>query len=65
MGIIEAVNAGGDTDSIGCITGALCGALHGIESFSKKWINGLENKELVENFAKMIYGKTHNLKHRV
>ena len=64
-GIIEATNAGGDTDSIGCITGALCGALHGIECFSKKWINGLENKELVENFAKMIYEKTHNLKYRV
>ncbi|HEX7627839.1 MAG TPA: ADP-ribosylglycohydrolase family protein, partial [Candidatus Methanoperedens sp.] len=55
MGIIEAVNAGGDTDSIGCITGALCGALHGIECFSKKWINGLENRDHMENIANMIY----------
>jgi ADP-ribosylglycohydrolase len=61
MAIIESVNAGGDTDSIGCITGALCGALHGIERFSKKWINGLENKDLVENIATMIYGKTQGL----
>lgn len=51
MAVIESVNAGGDTDSIGCITGALCGALHGIGCFSKKWIKGLENKDLVENIA--------------
>jgi len=55
--IIEAVNAGGDTDSIGCITGALCGALHGIFSFPKKWIKGLENKELIEQVADRIYEK--------
>ncbi|HEY9246450.1 MAG TPA: ADP-ribosylglycohydrolase family protein, partial [Candidatus Methanoperedens sp.] len=30
--IIEAVNAGGDTDSIACITGALCGARNGVHS---------------------------------
>lgn len=55
MAIIEAVNAGGDTDSIGCITGALCGACHGIDSLPEKWITGLENKELVEKIALLIY----------
>lgn len=55
--IIEAVNAGGDTDSIGCITGALCGALHGIFSFPEEWITGLENKELIEQIAGRIYEK--------
>lgn len=57
--IIEAVNAGGDTDSIGCIAGALCGALHGIDCFSEKWINGLENRKLIENIAMIIYEKAH------
>jgi ADP-ribosyl-[dinitrogen reductase] hydrolase len=57
--IIEAVNAGGDTDSIGCMAGALCGALHGIDCFSKKWINGLENREVVENIAIKLYEKAH------
>jgi ADP-ribosylglycohydrolase len=52
--IIESVNAGGDTDSIACITGALCGAFHGIESIPKKWILGLENRELVEQVADLI-----------
>ncbi len=55
--VIEAINAGGDTDSIACITGALCGARHGVEAFPEKWVNGLENKELVEHLAAMIFEK--------
>ncbi len=54
--IIEAVNAGGDTDSIACITGALCGARHGIDAFPERWINGLENKNMLEHVADMIFG---------
>ncbi len=53
--VIEAVNAGGDTDSIACITGALCGALNGTCSFPRRWINGLENKERIENAANQIF----------
>lgn len=49
--VIEAANAGGDTDSIACITGALCGARHGAGSFPKRWINGLENKDMIEHLA--------------
>ncbi len=56
--IIEAVNAGGDTDSIACITGALCGALHGIGAFPERWIDGLKNREMVENIAEMIFEKS-------
>ncbi len=53
--IIEAVNAGEDTDSIACITGALTGARHGIEAFPERWIKGLENRELVEHTAGLIF----------
>ncbi len=53
--VIEAVNAGGDTDSIACITGALCGAFHGIGSFPGKWIKGLENIEMIEHLACAIF----------
>lgn len=52
--IIEAVNAGGDTDSIACITGAFCGALHGSESLPARWIEGLENRGLIEETAGMM-----------
>jgi ADP-ribosylglycohydrolase len=53
--IIEAVNAGGDTDSIACITGALCGALYGKDSFPENWIKGLENRGLIEEIAGKMY----------
>ena len=56
--IIEAVNAGGDTDSIACITGALSGALHGIDAFPERWIKGLENRDRVENIAGMLFEKS-------
>jgi ADP-ribosylglycohydrolase len=59
MGIIEAVNAGGDTDSIACITGAFCGALYGSESLPARWIEGLENRGLIEETA----GKMYDLRH--
>ncbi len=56
--LTEAVNAGGDADSIACITGALCGALHGICAFPEKWIKELENKELIEHIAELIFDKS-------
>jgi len=59
--IIEAVNAGGDTDSIACITGALCGALHGIDVFPEKWLNGLENRKIIEYLSNEIWKKSDNI----
>ena len=34
-------NAGGDSDTTGAILGALCGTLHGPDSFPAQWKNGL------------------------
>jgi ADP-ribosyl-[dinitrogen reductase] hydrolase len=59
--IIEAVNAGGDTDSIACMTGALCGALHGIDAFPENWLKGLENREMLEHLSNMIWRKAENI----
>ncbi len=53
--ILTAVNAGGDTDSIGCITGALCGALLGASSLPEVWKTGLENRDLIEVTAERLY----------
>lgn len=41
--IIQAVNLGGDTDTIGAMTGALVGALHGDTWFPQRWFEQLEN----------------------
>lgn len=59
--VLEAVNAGGDTDSIACMTGALCGALHGIDVFPEKWLKGLENREMIEQLSNAIWRKSENI----
>jgi len=53
--ITEAVNAGGDTDSIACITGALSGAVNGAGALPEKWVKGLFNCGKVERVAGMVF----------
>ncbi len=56
---ISAVNSywefGGDTDSIGFITGALIGAYHGYEFLPEELIQNLENKDIYVHLADSIY----------
>uniref|UniRef100_UPI0018774A08 ADP-ribosylglycohydrolase family protein n=1 Tax=Streptococcus suis TaxID=1307 RepID=UPI0018774A08 len=46
--VLKAVNLGGDTDTIGAITGTLAGALYKIESIPEEWINNIANKLLID-----------------
>ncbi len=43
--VLTAVNLGGDTDTIGAITGALNGMIYGREQIPERWIDSLKNKE--------------------
>lgn len=43
--VSRACRLGGDTDTIGAISGGMCGALYGIEAVPKKWIDLLDVKE--------------------
>ncbi len=56
--IIGAINLGGDTDTIGAITGSIAGLLYGYDKISDKWINKLRNKEyldkIIEQFEKLF-----------
>jgi ADP-ribosylglycohydrolase len=40
--IRRALSFGGDTDTIGSMTGAMAGALHGIESIPREWLEALD-----------------------
>ncbi len=40
--MVEAVSLGGDTDTLGAMTGALAGALHGARTLPARWLDGLE-----------------------
>ncbi len=46
-----AVNAGGDSDTIAAITGALAGAFHGLSAIPPRWVAGLLNVERVSQIA--------------
>lgn len=61
--IISAINAGGDTDSIAAIAGAISGAYLGMDAIPKKWLNGLENRDVIESLAQKLWeiGR-HNMK---
>jgi poly(ADP-ribose) glycohydrolase ARH3 len=43
--VVKSVNFGGDTDTIGAMTGAQMGALHGTGWIPDRWFNNMENGE--------------------
>ena len=49
--LIRAINTNGDSDTIGCISGAIAGAKNGCDSLPKDWIQRLEYKEQL-----LVYG---------
>lgn len=67
--IVEAVNAGGDTDSIGAITGAWIGAWHGASRLPQGLIAKLNNgpfgrehlEKLAQNLASQMQGRTYEI----
>ena len=50
--VLKAVNLGGDTDTIGAITGSLAGILYGYNNIPEKWVESLMELELIK---KIIY----------
>jgi ADP-ribosylglycohydrolase len=50
-----AVNHSGDSDSTGCITGAILGALHGVEALPQPWVSQLESAAGIRAVAHDLY----------
>lgn len=53
--VIKAVNLGGDTDTIGAITGSLAGLYYGLENIPKNWVKDLRNKKLINSICDRFY----------
>lgn len=53
--LVAAVAAGGDTDSIASIVGALAGAASGREAIPARWLQGLHEPEEIEAAADELY----------
>ncbi|AHG19580.1 hypothetical protein Z042_08115 [Chania multitudinisentens RB-25] len=45
---VLAANLGGDTDTIGAMATAICGALHGIGAFPPEWIDRINRANLID-----------------
>mgnify|MGYP005839180827 FL=1 len=54
--VIEAVNLGGDADTVGGITGALAGARWGASAIPQRWLEGLANRDGVIAQADALVG---------
>jgi len=50
--VLKAINLGGDTDTIGALTGALSGIVYGRKQIPKKWLGKLRKREYLENISK-------------
>lgn len=50
--IIEAINLGNDTDTVGAIVGSMAGILYGFDNISKEWIDKLIKKDYLLDLAK-------------
>jgi len=53
--LIYAVSLGGDTDTIGAMTGAIAGAWWGIDSIPPEWKENLENRDYMEGLGMRIW----------
>ena len=53
--VLMAVNHSGDSDSTGCITGAILGALHGVDALPQPWVSQLESVAGIRAVAHDLY----------
>lgn len=54
-GVIEAVNAGGDTDSVGAMTGALLGAKFGHVDIPSRWSVYVQDKSRIMKLGDLLF----------
>jgi len=53
--VLYAVSLGGDTDTIGAMTGAISGAYHGVEAIPEQWKSMLERGDYIEELAEKLW----------
>lgn len=46
--VLNAVNLGGDTDTIGALAGGVAGIMYGMESIPDEWISALRGRDIIE-----------------
>lgn len=49
--VLQAVNLGEDTDTVGAITGSLAGLYYGYDAIPAKWLQTLQRREWIEQLV--------------
>lgn len=57
--LLTAVNLGGDTDTIGAVTGGLVGAFYGLKAIPSRWIEPLEVRDELLIMAQKLNTVSH------
>ncbi|MCL2591999.1 MAG: ADP-ribosylglycohydrolase family protein [Defluviitaleaceae bacterium] len=55
--VLKAVNLGSDTDTTGCVIGAIAGLYYGYNNIPEDWINKIKRKKDIENLAERLSKK--------
>lgn len=58
--LLKAVNLGGNADSIGAVTGAIAGAVHGLADIPTEWLVSLRRKGLIDGICKKAFTQWNN-----
>jgi ADP-ribosyl-[dinitrogen reductase] hydrolase len=53
--VTEAVNLGGDADTIGAVAGQLAGALYGASAIPRRWLAGLPDEARLRELASLLH----------
>jgi len=53
--VLYAISLGGDTDTIGAMSGAISGAYHGVEAIPERWKSKLEARDYIEKLAEKLW----------
>jgi ADP-ribosyl-[dinitrogen reductase] hydrolase len=53
--VTEAVNLGGDADTIGAVAGQLAGALYGASAIPRRWLAGLPEEARLRELASLLH----------
>jgi ADP-ribosyl-[dinitrogen reductase] hydrolase len=52
--VVNAVNAGGDTDTVGAVTGAVAGARFGASEIPERWTDEIDEASDIEELAQSL-----------
>lgn len=57
--VLQAVNLGEDTDTVGAVTGGLAGLYYGLDAIPKEWLSTLSRKEDIETLCDRFHEGLH------